>query len=204
MKIQTIILRRAEQIIEWPQPITLQPSSRLILLGHNGSGKSTLLRALAGLEACETLQIEDCPAPGRRAFLHQEPVFLRGSALDNVTYGLERRGLRRPEAQSRALAALQSLDFTANPKARPNQLSGGERRRIAIARLLVLKPELLLLDEPFADLDEPGQQSLRSSLDQIAETQKTRIIISSPRPLALPEPWTELTLPGQGEAKRRQ
>ncbi|WP_266034582.1 ABC transporter ATP-binding protein [Brucella intermedia] len=116
------------------------------LLGRSGSGKSTLLRILAGLD--------DAPAdrlvlPDRRAVVFQEPRLMPWkTVIENVTLGLHQTNAE--EAAGQALADV-SLEHRLN--AWPLTLSGGEAQRAALARALVRKPQLLLLDEPFAALD---------------------------------------------------
>ena len=145
---------------------------RLGLGGCNGSGKSTLLRILAGLLEPTGGSIEGLPPPGRCVLVHQRPYLGRGTARDNVIYALKVAGRPRREAEEwlGRLGAAYLLDR------RAGDLSAGERRRVAIARALATRPEVLLLDEPFAALDESGIESVCSCLDAFTGT----LLIAAP------------------------
>ena len=140
--------------------LDIDSGERLGIRGTNGSGKSTLLRVLAGLLRPSGGTVAGLPRPGRAVLLHQRPYLFRGTARDNVAYALRLAGRPRSEA-GRWLEALGAARY-ADRVAR--DLSGGERRRVAIARALAVRPDLLLLDEPFAALDEPGAAALRDAL----------------------------------------
>ncbi len=116
------------------------------LLGRSGSGKTTLLRCLAGLDA---VQAGDMLVPARRALVFQEPRLLPWRPVwRNVALGL-----RAADARAQALDALAEVGLASRTDAWPLTLSGGEAQRVGLARALVRRPELLLLDEPFAALD---------------------------------------------------
>jgi tungstate transport system ATP-binding protein len=134
----------------------------LCLVGPTGAGKSTLLRLLAGLErpAAGTLRFGDHPldsralpleAQRRVTLVFQRPLLLAGTVRANVEYGLRLRGLGRQPARVRAALDRLGLGPLAPRPAR--SLSGGETQLVALARALVLEPEVLLLDEPTAHLD---------------------------------------------------
>jgi tungstate transport system ATP-binding protein len=137
--------------------VALAPGGRLGLEGPNGCGKSTLLRVLAGLQAPSEGRVEGPAIPGRAVLVHQRPYMLRGTALRNVVYALRLRGRPREEARG-LLERLGALAFADREAA---LLSGGERRRVAIARALAVRPDVLLLDEPFSDLDDAGRIAVR-------------------------------------------
>lgn len=130
------------------------PAGRtLALVGPSGSGKSTLLHLCAGLLTVREGAIENSFA--RTAMLFQQPVLLPWkSALENIALGLKARGVARSDrnARARAMGRAMGLDDLALAQF-PPQLSGGMQSRAALARALVLEPELLLLDEPFSALD---------------------------------------------------
>jgi NitT/TauT family transport system ATP-binding protein len=152
------------------------------LLGPSGCGKSTLLRLIAGLESpsAGTIRIADensNGAPGRTAFVFQDAHLLPWrTVLDNVALPLELRGVDRDEARRRALAPLAEVELADEVRAFPDQLSGGMRMRVSIARALVTEPSLLLLDEPFAALDELTRLRLDERLRALWERRRMTVL----------------------------
>jgi NitT/TauT family transport system ATP-binding protein len=153
--------------------LTVEAGSFVALVGPSGSGKSTLLRLISGLERPSAGQISIVPGgsskPGdnrpRTAFVFQDAHLLPWrSALDNVALPLELLGVERNEARRRAREPLADVELADALDRFPDQLSGGMRMRVSIARALVTEPELLLLDEPFAALDELTRQRLDERL----------------------------------------
>jgi len=145
---------------------------RLGIRGRNGSGKSTLLRVLAGLERPTAGEVEGRPRPGRAVLLHQRPWLFRGTARENVAYALRIRRAPPGEADS----WLGRLGAGHLAERRAADLSGGERRRVAIARSLAADPDLLLLDEPFAALDDAGRADLLTALSSFDGT----LVVAAP------------------------
>lgn len=140
----------------------------IALLGPSGCGKSTLLRLLAGLDRPDSGVLSwqnRPPAPGEIGFVFQEATLLPwASAADNVYLPLRLRGVSRASAAPAIAAALAQVGLADFATARPRQLSGGMRMRVAIARALVTRPKLLLMDEPFAALDEFTRHALQAEL----------------------------------------
>jgi tungstate transport system ATP-binding protein len=151
---------------------------RVGVVGRNGSGKTTLLRVLAGLQRPTAGTIEGVPPPGRTVLLHQRPHLFLGTARSNVAYALARAGRPRSEADG-WLARVGASALAGRDAA---GLSAGERARVAIARALARGPDLLLLDEPFATLDDEG---LRTVPAAIAEFRGT-LLVASPSADGLP------------------
>jgi ABC-type sulfate/molybdate transport systems ATPase subunit len=137
--------------------LDLRRGEVVALLGPNGAGKSTLLAALAGLlpPAGGTLERH-----GRVAAGLQAPALARRSARANVEAALAWWGVPRPERRERALTALNGMGAAALAERPAGGLSGGEARRVHLARALALAPDALLLDEPFAGLDVPTRAEL--------------------------------------------
>ncbi len=141
---------------------TLAPGERVAIVGRNGSGKTTLLRLLAFLEtpsAWDRFTYRDRPyAPGRMnrnglGFLRQQPYLFRGNVAQNLAYPLKFKGVSRREIASRVEAMLAMIDLAPLADDAARRLSGGEQKRLALGRVLIGEPQLLLLDEPIAHLD---------------------------------------------------
>ncbi len=143
--------------------LVLRGGEVLAILGPNGAGKTTLLRALAGLVAPSEGSIE-VRAPRGVALVFQHPMLLAGSVSWNAEVPLWGRGIGRRERSERARAALARFGIDALAERDAATLSGGEARRLALARAFVGAPDLLLLDEPFDDLDAPGREVLVQDL----------------------------------------
>ena len=148
--------------------LTCQGGVVTALMGHNGAGKSTLLSVLSGaLDAPQMTCTWQWPdgVSGRKpkiAILEQKPVlFPHMSLLANVAFPLRCAGISSAEAESRAQEALASVGLAPLVQRRPAQVSGGQAQRTALARALVVDPEVLLLDEPMAALDVEAARGLR-------------------------------------------
>ena len=153
--------------------LTCQGGVVTALMGHNGAGKSTLLSVLSGaLDAPQMTCTWQWPdgISGRQpkiAVLEQKPVlFPHMSLLANVAFPLRCAGISPAEAESRAQEALASVGLAPFAQRRPAQVSGGQAQRTALARALVVAPEVLLLDEPMAALDVEAARGLRELIAQ--------------------------------------
>lgn len=162
--------------------IALEAGRLYVLQGPNGAGKSTLLRIMAGLIV---------PARGRVArngapvtLVHQQPYLFRGSLRRNVSFGLHARRIPRRDCARLVDSALRSVGLELLAERSARTLSGGEQQRAALARALVLRPRVLLLDEPTANLDVEGQKVLRSLLDQFRSEGDPTIVWATPVPPA--------------------
>ena len=153
--------------------LTCQGGAVTAFMGHNGSGKSTLLSVLSGvLDAPQMTCTWQWPdgVSGRQpkiATLEQKPVlFPHMSVLANVAFPLRCAGISTDEAEVRAREALESVGLASLEQRRPAQVSGGQAQRIALARALVVDPDVLLLDEPMAALDVEAARGLRELIAQ--------------------------------------
>jgi NitT/TauT family transport system ATP-binding protein len=149
--------------------LTIGAGDFVALLGPSGCGKSTLLRLIAGLDQPDsgalTWQEGHAPGLGEIGFVFQDATLLPwASAEDNVYLPLRLRGVKRARAMDDIRAVLDRVGLTGFERARPAQLSGGMRMRVSIARALVTRPRLLLMDEPFAALDEFTRHRLQADL----------------------------------------
>jgi len=150
----------------------------LAVLGRNGAGKSTLLRALADLEPPTQGRIEK-RAGVRVTMVFQRPIPFAGTVEHNVRVALQAAGLPREEIERRSTDALEHFGMSALRERRASRLSGGELRRLALARAFALEPDVLLLDEPFDDLDASAQESLSSDLRQaVAKTGVAVVVVT--------------------------
>lgn len=142
-----------------PVDVTIDDGAFVSIVGPTGCGKSTLLNVAAGLAAPSTGTAAIYGEPlsginGRAGYLFQQDALMPWkSALDNVTIGLEVQGVGRAEAEERARAMLARVGLKAFGDRYPHQLSGGQRKRVALAQVLVRGPKMLLMDEPFGPLD---------------------------------------------------
>lgn len=150
--------------LELPE-LDIMSGDLVALVGRNGSGKSTLLRMLAYLEkpSSGTLRYFGSPAPRQEiTLLLQAPYLFKCSVFQNVTLGLRLRGDRAglPARYEEAMRAAGFADPEAMAKRSSSQLSGGERQRIALAARIILKPKVLLLDEPTAHVDAASERMI--------------------------------------------
>jgi sulfonate transport system ATP-binding protein len=142
----------------------------VVLLGESGCGKTTLLRALAGLDRVQGGRIE---APRRPAMVFQEHRLLPWDSLwRNVALGLQ-----AADARARAEAALAEVGLGGRLDDWPRNLSGGQAQRVALARALVQKPELLLLDEPFAALDALTRIRMHALVKQLVARHRPAVLL---------------------------
>ncbi|WPJ19068.1 ABC transporter ATP-binding protein [Raoultella planticola] len=210
----------------WQQVTALQNFSLdiaagelVVLVGSSGCGKSTLLRMLIGLEPVTQGEIRVNGEPVRgvgkeRGIVFQEPrLFPWLTVIDNVMLGLADEKLSRGVKRQRALAMLERVQLQEFAHALPSRLSGGMAQRVAIARGLIARPQILMLDEPFGALDALTRHTLQQELLHIHRRTGTttllvthdveeavaladRVVVLSPRPgrirevvsLALPHP----------------
>jgi sulfate transport system ATP-binding protein len=165
------------------------------LLGPSGSGKTTLLRVVAGLETADEGQVlfDDrdvtrVPARARGIGLVFQAfaLFNHMTVSRNIAYGLEVRGASEKEKRERVLELLELVQLDRYGDRFPRQLSGGERQRVGFARALACRPEILLLDEPFAALDARVRVELREWLTRLHEsTRLTTILVTHDQDEAL-------------------
>ena len=154
----------------------------LSLLGPSGCGKSTALRIIAGLTeptqgAVEWTEAAKTESENRLGFVFQEPTLMPwANVANNVLLPLKLKGVASEQASKRVAAALDRVGLQKFGAAYPRELSGGMRMRVSIARALVTEPELLLMDEPFAALDEITRFKLNNDLLQVWQTLRTTIV----------------------------
>jgi NitT/TauT family transport system ATP-binding protein len=160
-------------------PVSFEVASGqcVVLLGPSGCGKSTLLAALAGLQDLADGNIQLDAGTAKPGFVFQNPNLMPwASALDNVALPLALAGETLSVQKARALAALEQVGVETFASAKPAALSGGMAMRVALARALVNAPAALLLDEPFAAIDELGRRALNDLVHQAKNDSKLAIV----------------------------
>ncbi|MEP7214644.1 MAG: ABC transporter ATP-binding protein [Anaerolineaceae bacterium] len=185
--------REGRRVLDVPS-LTIASGRVTALLGPNGSGKSTLLRLVAGLERASSGELRVGGAPvraaramrGTVAIAFQEPVFLAGRVRANLELGLRLRGIPTGESAKRAAAAAESLGIASLLERSAHRLSGGEAQRANLARALVLRSPVTLLDEPLSGLDAQTRQQLMFELPALlAEFSPTTILVTHDREEAM-------------------
>lgn len=171
----------------------LRLEKRLIyaILGPNGSGKTTLLNLLAFLDKPSSGRIRFLgkPVPGNGSALvamrrkvvlvDQNPILFTSSVFHNLAFGLKLRKVAPGARKKRIEAALEMVGMQDFSRAQGHTLSGGETKRVALARALVLKPEVLLCDEPFANVDQENQEKIWQIIHRLNAEQGIPVILSS-------------------------
>lgn len=192
-----LVVRRAGRTILDVAELSIRCGEILAIIGPNGAGKSTLLKVLALLQRPEQGEIvfdgvkvsprADLVSYRRRiAMVFQEPLLFDTTVFKNVASGLELRGVARREIKRRVAEWLERFGVAGLAKRAAHTLSGGEAQRVSLARAFVLQPDLLLLDEPFASLDQPTRFSLLADLEALLrETGTTTVFVTHDRTEAL-------------------
>ena len=155
VRVENLVMRygKAEAVVE-DASLSVAAGEVVSLVGPSGSGKSTILRAIAGLHQPTGGRIARAVEPREMGFLFQDDALLPWrTARQNVALGMRLRGMAKSQAESEAESWLARLGIGGFGQRYPRQLSGGQRKRVALAQVLALKPKLLLMDEPFASLD---------------------------------------------------
>jgi NitT/TauT family transport system ATP-binding protein len=161
--------------------LTIDRGDFISFLGPSGCGKSTALKMIAGLLPVTAGTIEIAP-PDQKVeqdlgFVFQEPTLMPwGTVFDNVWLPLRLAGLSRRAAADRVRAALVEVGLSKFETAYPRELSGGMKMRVSIARAMVTRPRILLMDEPFAALDEMTRSKLNNDVIRLASEHRLTVI----------------------------
>jgi ABC-type sugar transport system ATPase subunit len=158
--------------------VELPAGEILAVLGRSGCGKTTLLKILAGLETPDTGDVLMDGAsvlavpPERRqvVYLYQEPLlFPHLNVFENVAFGLRIRHVDNATVTQQVGEMLADLELSDQANKQPNQLSGGQRQRVSFGRALIIRPRLLLLDEPFGNLDAQTRATMQELFGRVAK-----------------------------------
>ncbi|MGX7203581.1 ABC transporter ATP-binding protein [Enterococcus pingfangensis] len=150
------------------------------LFGPSGVGKTSLLKMIAGIQPTEKQAIlftDDFSQSSTVLVFQDFWLFPHMNVVENITFGLKAHKFSKEEIKQKIAKILEVFDLNGLEQHFPDQLSGGQKQRVALARALVLEPKLLLLDEPFANLDEQLTRSMRTYLQRLQETYRFSIIL---------------------------
>ncbi len=182
LRLAGVVVRAGERTLLDLPLLEVEEGEVLAVLGPTGAGKSTLLRIASRLDRPARGTIEwrgegvPWPAPlelrRRITMVFQSPLLFSGTTFDNVAYGLRVRGESGGALRSKVEAALRAFRIEHLARRRAATLSGGEAQRAALARAVVLEPELLLLDEPLASLDAPIRERLLAEIREIVRERR--------------------------------
>ena len=202
--------------------LRVEPGEFLTLLGPSGCGKTTLLRLIAGLLEPSGGSVEWSPDGGARrlGFVFQEPTLMPWARVeDNICLPLMLAAVSPAESAGRVAEVTAQVGLEGFERAYPRELSGGMKMRVSIARALVTRPQILLMDEPFAALDEITRFKLENDLSTLAHRQRltvlfvthsvfesvylgSRVVVLSPRPGRVAAEFRVESTAPRGEAFR--
>ncbi len=181
-----ILVLGGRTILNIPR-FSLRREESISLMGPNGAGKSSLLLIMAALQQPTSgsvsvfgKQLEDhnlIELRRRMAVVFQKPMLLKGTVIENVEVGLKFRNLSRKERDDRVYPWLKKLRVDHLAYQRARTLSGGEAQRVAIAQALVLEPEILFFDEPFANLDKTIRKELIEEISPIIRSRNITTVM---------------------------
>jgi tungstate transport system ATP-binding protein len=197
LEVRDLQVRRGSSLILDIPLLQVEPNKVLVLIGPNGAGKTTLLLTLALLTPPSSGEIKfegksidyyrDLISLRRRfAVVFQEPLLFDTSVFGNVAAGLKVRGVRKHELRERVFTWLDQFGIAHLAGRAARTLSGGEAQRVSLARALVLNPQTLFMDEPFAALDPPTREMLIQDMERIfQQTKITTVFVTHDRSEAL-------------------
>ena len=176
VEFRNVVKRYGDTVAVSGISFTVDAGKLVTLLGPSGCGKTTTLRMIAGLELASEGRIliagrdvTNLSATERDVSMvfQSYALFPHMSVLENVCYGLRRSGLGKDEAAKRAREGLETVGLKGYDERQPSELSGGQQQRVAVARALVLKPSVLLFDEPLSNLDARLRRQMREEIREL-------------------------------------
>jgi tungstate transport system ATP-binding protein len=189
LEVQNLQIQRGGvQVLELPR-FSINAEEKVAIVGPNGAGKSSMLLGLACLierasgsiffQGAAVLQTTEIAYRRRIAVVFQEPLLFDTTVIDNVAEGLRIRGKGHKEARAAARDSLELFKIAHLSERSAHKLSGGEAQRVSLARAFAVRPELLLMDEPFSSLDLPTRIALAEDLGRILHESGTAAIIAT-------------------------
>jgi len=179
LTLQGVHVRRQGRSLLGPLELTLGQKGTTIVVGPNGSGKTTLLRVMHGIERVSRGEVTWAREnPAKHAFVFQTPIVLRRSVADNLAYPLTLLGTPKHEVRQAVDYWLLRIGLDAAGNNQATRLSGGERQKLAIARALIRKPDVLFLDEPCSNLDGHATREIEALLQEQAKA-GTRLVMAT-------------------------
>ncbi len=196
--IETENLSYAYPVFENEEPVMvlknfslqIKKGSFVAILGHNGSGKSTLARLLnaqmmptegririLGMDTREEAKLWDIRSRCGMVFQNPDNQMVASIVEEDVAFGPENLGIPNPELRNRVDFALDAVDMSPYKKRATHELSGGQKQRVAIAGVLAMKPDCLVMDEPTAMLDPIGRREILQTIDYLNHQQKMTILL---------------------------
>ena len=182
LRMEAAVVRRRGVRLLGPVDFTLNGGGLTVVLGPNGAGKTTFLRLMHGLERPREGRVAwaapDVEARRRQAYVFQTPIMMRRSVEDSIAYPLRLHGASRRDALTRAAEEAGRVGLADHLKQAAASLSGGEKQKLALARALIRRPEVLFLDEPCANLDGRATREIEEILAR-ARQEGTRLVMAT-------------------------
>lgn len=182
VRVRGAMTARRGKVLVGPVDLDLKGAGTTVVMGPNGSGKTTLLRLLHGAARLTSGQIEwacdEAQARRDQAFVFQRPVMLRRTVLENLIYPLRMRGVPQGSAIAQAEEWASRVGLEEMLARNATNLSGGEQQKLALARAMIITPQLLFLDEPTAALDGRATREIEAVI-LAAREQGTKLILST-------------------------
>lgn len=182
LKLENVVVTRRARRLVGPITHDISGNGITIVMGPNGSGKTTFLRVMHGVQRVAEGQVYWAQpqeiAQKNQGFVFQSPIMLRRTVLQNLTYPLELNGTPKAVAIETATKWAERIGLGGKLKQQAPRLSGGEKQKLALARALIRKPEVLFLDEPCANLDGRATREIEQILLETSSS-GTRVIMST-------------------------
>jgi ABC-type Fe3+/spermidine/putrescine transport system ATPase subunit len=188
IRVEHIFKNFSDKLVLNDLTFEVNPFETLSILGKSGCGKTTMLKIISGLEECDNGEVffdqkkgsELIPSQRNTVYLYQEALlFPHLNVFENIAFGLKLRKVNSKIIELKTTGMIRELELCGHEKKMPNQLSGGQKQRVAFGRALIIEPRLLLLDEPFGNLDAETRASMQQLFKRMAmEHQITSLFVT--------------------------